>query len=141
MAMTFRSMKPYLKGFFLTLYGWHGSRKPEGGRLLHHGTESMTLETLEDAPEYVTRVPRFMADLERLLTLTQADRPPLIPVRPTASAHVLLGFGDAAKSGFGVTAADQRDLENVQYEYGVWMPHCGREAPVVGSGGPNRDPT
>jgi hypothetical protein len=120
--MTFRSMKPYLKGFFLTLYGWHGSRDPEGWRLLHHGTEDMTLETPEEAPEYVTGVPRFMEDLERLLTLTRVDRPPLIPVRPTASAHVLLGFGDAAKSGFGVTAADQRDLENVHYKYGVWMP-------------------
>ena len=42
------------------------------------------------------------------------------PVRPTASAHVILGFGDAAKSGFGVTAAEQRSLKNVQYEYGVW---------------------
>ena len=79
----------------------------------------MTLETPEDAPEYVIGVPRLMTDLECLLTLTRVDCPPLIPVRPTASAHVILGSGDAAKSGFGVTAAEQRSLENVQYEYGV----------------------
>jgi hypothetical protein len=55
-----------------------------------------------------------------LLTLTRADHPPWISVHPTASAHAILGFGDAAKSGFGVTAGEQRSLENLQYEYGVW---------------------
>ena len=59
MVMAFRSVKPYLKGSFLALYGWHGSRDLEGWQLIHHGTEEMTLETPEDAPEYVTGLPRF----------------------------------------------------------------------------------
>ena len=59
-------------------------------------------------------VPRFKADLEALLLLTESTTPRIRVVRNTRICTALYGFGDASSDGFGATierksgSADQR---------------------------------
>ena len=123
-SMTYKSIQPYLKGFYLTLYGWRPDRDPEGWKCTKTNKggqdETMEMETPSDAPEFVVPVERLKADLEALMELTAAEEPHKLRVRPHVTAHVVVGFGDAAKSGYGITAADLDDLDEIEYEHGVW---------------------
>eukprot|EP00957_Ditylum_brightwellii_P079133 6018303-Ditylum_brightwellii.AAC.1 len=81
-------IKPHLKGVHLTLESWHPDRDVEGLKY----TRKQWLDTLEDldpetklvkedAPELVNSVPQLCNDLYVLKALSEANVPPLRPLR------------------------------------------------------------
>ena len=88
-------MVPYLMGLHLTLDGWRGDRASDGwraqdkthddgwGHVWHDSNHDLTQTVSEAAPKFVKIQPRLYWDIEALADFTQADHPPLIPVRPT----------------------------------------------------------
>lgn len=92
---TYPAMKPYLKGFHLTLHGWRPDRNEEGWKI--HVTRDKTLDaggTIKDVlepvsnitveePQFVTAVPRLLYDVRALESLSEGTTPPLRIVRPT----------------------------------------------------------
>lgn len=91
---TFPAMKPYLKGFHLTLHGWRPGRSDTGWRdaslevgrdcedWLNSENQGSMFEIRSREPERVAPVPRFKDDLKALGMLTASAVPPLRLVRP-----------------------------------------------------------
>ena len=137
-AQTYSAMVPYLKGFYLTLYGWRSDRGDDGwklnAQLLAHQAEQEGEDHIDEseAPEMVEPATRLVDDLEALGVLMKDDVPVELPVRPTATARVYVGFGDAAKSGFGIAVADVTinvDLEtDLAAEHGVWTEYMANQS-------------
>jgi hypothetical protein len=137
-AMTYGAMVPYMKGLYLTLYGWRKDRDSEGwklnAQLLAHQIENDGEEEVEEseAPEEVEPATRLLGDIEALMKLTEDDEPVKLPVRPSATARVFVGFGDAAKSGFGIVVADVTvsvpDEDELHAEHGVWTEYMANQS-------------
>jgi hypothetical protein len=137
-AQTYPAMVPYMKGFYLTLYGWRSDRDSDGwklnAQLLAHQLEQEGDEHLDesDAPELVEPATRLRDDVEALLFLMRDQHPVELPVRPTATARVYVGFGDAAKSGFGIVIGDVTlDVEfdeELHAEHGVWTDYMANQS-------------
>ncbi len=145
-TQAYPSLKPYLKGFHLSLETWRGGRDTEGwkergrkspcGVDVDHDLEAITsidelkLQELIRATQgpaidsqgpssgLTIAVPRFKKDLEALLFLSQSKEPTMRQVR---SSDVILtayyGFGDASSDGFGSTVARSGGLHG---RYGLW---------------------
>jgi hypothetical protein len=62
-------------------------------------------------------VPRFTEDIQALQRLMKADKPPLEHAWCKRTVKAYYGFGDASRSGFGVTIQIGKDIH---YEYGQW---------------------
>jgi hypothetical protein len=128
-ARTFPAMKPYLKGFHLTLHAWRPGRDESGWReaSLEVGRDREEWQdeagqvgppgALSDAPRMVKAVPRLRDDVDALHTLVSMKVPPLRLVRPNRTKTVRYGFGDASGSGFGSTMSGSGE---VLYRHGVW---------------------
>jgi hypothetical protein len=116
---TYAVMTPYLKGFFLTLYGWRADRDIEGwkmkGQLEAHQMKWEGEQEVEDneAPELIEAVSRLLGDVTAMVFLAEGDLPRKVQVRPSCSARVYVGFGDAAKAGFGIAVADVSEANQV----------------------------
>jgi hypothetical protein len=106
-SRAYTSMRPYLKGLHLTLHGWRADRH-DGWRIERVDGEGVTFapDSDEPPPEFVRPVSRFEHDLRTLKSLTESSEPPELPVRPSATAVVYYGFGDASWAGFGVSVWD-----------------------------------
>ena len=127
------AMKPYLKGFHLSLEMWRGGRDVEGWKLKTRLPKAVTVdweaeasvgdlqETLfnSQAPEsgFTTPVPRFKDDLEALLSLTAAESPAVMTVRCKHVITAFYGFGDASSGGFGATV---ERIGGVVGRFGLW---------------------
>jgi hypothetical protein len=128
-SRTFPSMKPYLKGFHLTLHGWRPDRDEEGWKVVELEVGLARDEWASDCggkegdktsagvPSRVKAVPRLKDDLRALSELTASVTPPLRLVRPRKVCSVRYGFGDASGSGFGSTFSSPGA---VLYRHGVW---------------------
>ena len=137
-AQAYTAMKPYLKGFHLSLETWRGGRDEEGWKI-RTKLEATTSDDLpfrdevemevdegdiavaetRTGPEsgITMAVPRFKTDLEALLRLSSADTPRIRLVRSTQICTALYGFGDASSDGFGATIERK---EGVVGRYGLW---------------------
>jgi hypothetical protein len=126
-AQTYTSMASYLIGFHMTIDSWRKGRDAEGWRLPLPFWRSIDKpdedwggvddEESDEAPLVVAAVPRFEHDVNALLELMEAAKPPLKRVRAKATAKVYYGFGDASGCGFGATI---QIGEDIIYEYGQW---------------------
>ena len=139
-AQAYPAMKPYLKGFHLSLETWRGGRDEEGWkiRMTSKTAESDDLPSRDEiemeadegdlaasesdpkaGPEsgITMAVPRFQTDLEALLLLTESDTPRIRVVRNTRIYTALYGFGDASSDGFGATIERK---SGVVGRYGLW---------------------
>ena len=135
-SRTFPSMKPYLKGFHLTLHGWRPDRDEEGWKVADRQVELAREEWPEEmvamkdeesaagVPSRVKAVPRLKDDLRALAELTESVTPPLRLVRPRSVCSVRYGFGDASGSGFGSTFSSPGVI---LYRHGVWGDRWKRE--------------
>jgi hypothetical protein len=146
-TQAYQGMKPYLKGFHLSLETWRGGRDSEGWKLPQHGdleskdegllvtqdtttslddlkvdlfTRSMTSrDGHNDSPASgVTQAaPRFLQDLKAILHLAAGDTPRSRCVRSTNTLTAYYGFGDASSGGFGSTVARPDGLYG---RFGLW---------------------
>ena len=129
------AMKPYLKGFHLSLEMWRGGRDAEGWKLptktcstnelmdwtVNEEDEEALLAGLgscREPPSGVTcAVPRFRQDLEAILELAESPQPLRRVVRHRKLLTAYYGFGDASSDGFGATVERE---DGLQGRYGLW---------------------
>ena len=132
------AMKPYLKGFHLSLETWRGNRDEDGWKIgvRPRGNESedlperdeieadmdeceLVVETSGPGPTLgiTMAVPRFQADLEAILTLAESDTPRVRVVRSVKICTAFYGFGDASSDGFGATIERKGGIIG---RYGLW---------------------
>ncbi len=113
-ANAYPAMKPYLKGFHLSLEMWRGGRDVEGWKMQDlpdnesnqagYATpqeEKGIVRERGPASGLTTAVPRLKNDLEALLVLTSAPTPTRWVVRQHELVTAVYGFGDASSGGFG----------------------------------------
>jgi hypothetical protein len=82
------------------------------GQLAAHQMEWEGEVEDNEAPELIEAVLRLLGDVMAMLFLAGGDLPRKAQVRPACSARVYVGFGDAAKAGYGMAVADV--LEAIQ---------------------------
>ena len=103
-CQTYKHLKPYLKGIYLTLNSWRSGRDPEGwmtqeARIAaRKGTKKKDED--KDRPDFVSVVPRLLLDVKALMTLTAYENPPELPLQAINSKPVFI-IGDSSGPGFG----------------------------------------
>ena len=130
-------MKPYLKGFHLSLETWRGGRDEEGWKLsprprfgedgdvpdrdvveMEMDEGDIAVESTAGPASGITMaVPRFQSDLEAILFLAESNTPRVRVVRSTKIVTAFYGFGDASSDGFGATIERR---SGVVGRYGLW---------------------
>ena len=144
-TQAYPSMKPYMKGFHLSMETWRGGRDAEGWKLPDKGWDPHQLESVvedemeEESVAYISKaikdnvdaavvpsgpesgitraVPRFAPDLKALLKLADGDKPALRIVRSKVVFTAYYGFGDASSGGFGATV---ERADGVHGRFGLW---------------------
>ena len=122
------AMKPYLKGFHLSLEMWRGGRDQEGWKLkknsliplVEEEEEEVSDESLQDrgpTSGLTPFVPRFESDLKALLRIVHSPKPVLRVVRSKSVLTAFYGFGDASSSGFGASVARG---DGTVGRFGIW---------------------
>jgi hypothetical protein len=141
-TQAYPGMKPYLKGFHLSLESWREGRDAEGWKLssvrcdaeIDESSEmdAVKLDLLlrsgspEEAGErnrgplsgLTKAVPRFLDDLKALLTLAEGLEPAVRRVRSGECRMAVYGFGDASAAGFGATI--ERPGIGLYGRFGLW---------------------
>jgi hypothetical protein len=144
-TQAYPGLKPYLKGFHLSLEMWREDRDREGWCLqgVHAHTrateESVVMDTndpdkfkipamahdeldeesRQDGPKsgLTPAATHFKQDLEAILHLTKGDQPQVRRVRTKNRATAYYGFGDAWSGGFGSTVTRPKGLHG---RFGLW---------------------
>jgi hypothetical protein len=119
--MTFENLRPYLKGFYLTLNEWRFDRDDEGWKLGRRHWEELAENWVEDGgpweeakhaegrngklepPRKVRIVTQFARDIRVLRDMFVRPSPTKRLIRGKRIARVLYGFGDASGAGFGTS--------------------------------------
>ena len=125
-AGAYPAMKPYLKGFHLSLESWQGGRDKEGWKLnkgsldedqpMWEAGRCMTSD--HGPPSGLTQVvPRFRSDLAALVRLTAAASPARRVIRRKGVVTALYGFGDASAGRFGASVGF---THGVRGRFRVW---------------------
>ena len=141
-AMTFSSLMPFLKGFYLTMNAWRGGRNKDGWKLsskewiaqLQPKLSDADVDTLcgftegdeqdsngnhhDNPPKTVHPVPRLRTDVKAIATLLGTEKPPIIHVRSSSIFVAIYGAGDASGAGFG--SAILLPQKSLSYRIGVW---------------------
>lgn len=141
--MTYEHLKPYLKGFYLTMNSWRYDREGDGwkkvkkswedlaeeywnnGELWEEALEEKRSQAPSSAPERVIGVSRFREDVKFLSLVFKSKEPKLRLVRGSAIASVVYGFGDASGAGFGASwvnccEGSSTAARSVKYRFGRW---------------------
>jgi hypothetical protein len=141
-TQAYPSMKPYLKGFHLSLETWRGNCDAEGWKKRNNspmdnewekGTacslEDVKLQALcQDAGDLssyckeppsgkMTVLPRFKQDLEALLLLTKSKHPTMRRMRSNLVVTAYYGFSNASSGRFGLTVEYSNGLHG---RFGLW---------------------
>jgi hypothetical protein len=121
--MTYENLRPYLKGFYLTLNEWRFDRDAEGWKLGKRHWEDYAAELfgesrlwkeakvsakteddkLEVKPKVVTMMPQMIQDVEVLGAMFKQEIPSKRLIRGFSVARIMYGFGDASGAGFGTS--------------------------------------
>jgi hypothetical protein len=117
-------MVPYLNSIHLTLDSWQPHQDSDGWKFASTDPGRALIEYHNNlspfpagAPRYVIPVPQLLADIEALVILFQPSTPPLWHARPSSSAVVLYGFGNASGSSFGTSLLIN---DTLHYRHGQW---------------------
>ena len=136
LAMTFETMTPFLKGFYLSLNSWRSGRDKDDWKVSskkwkallfsRHANGLMTDVELdfelsrgdgEDAPAEVIGSPSLRSDLESLQILIAPSTVPEVNIRSRSVVTVVYGFGDASGTGLGATFTCGSGFN---FRIGVW---------------------
>ena len=133
LAMTFRHMKPFLKGIFLTMNSWHKGRDKYGWKIFRrafleffkafswHSVDSTQPED-NCCPVEVTAVKMLYSQLSALKVMFASALPPLCLICGADHLEVVYVFGDASGSGFGSSwlNLDSHSADNIlKFRFGV----------------------
>jgi hypothetical protein len=130
-------MKPYLKGFHLSLETWRGGQDDKGWKATPKFYEEEPVTSMEEVKSmlmidaasqmgnnsggppggFTMAVPRFEEDLEALTLLTKGEYPTKQCVQNRKSLTAYYGFRDASLAGFGATVERP---EGLQGRFGLW---------------------
>jgi hypothetical protein len=122
-SMTFKTITPYIKGFYLTLNSWRKSRDRDDWKIspkrwkaipfarAANGKASDAEVELElsrdegnDAPDMVKASPSLKGDLEALTFMLGLDGVPEVRIRSCSILTIVYGFGDmSVTAGLGAT--------------------------------------
>ena len=138
MANAYPAMKPYLKGFHLSLEMWRGGRDAEGWKIKPDPIqapppmEGDEQDDIVDDKGFVRErgpasgltpiVPRFRDNLEALVLLMAGSTPIKRVVRRRELITVIYGFGDASSGGFGASVGLPQGIHG---RFGVWGQDAG----------------
>lgn len=137
LAMTFDTITPFLKGFYLTLNSWRDGRDdcdwkvtPKRwkailfNRAADGGMSEVELDAElsrnEDstlAPETVTGSPSLKSDVEALSAIFSPEQVPEVCIRSSTVLTIVYGFGDASGTGLGATFTCGSGFN---FRIGVW---------------------
>jgi hypothetical protein len=140
--MTYELLRPYLKGFYLTMNSWRYDRGKDGWKYGRREWEDLAEEFWKDgerweefeevssqgsqdkAPSMIRVVQRLEDDINGLRLMFQEQTPSLRLIRGFSVARVLYGFGDASGAGFGASWVSE-EIEAtgnraVHYRFGRW---------------------
>lgn len=119
-CMTYENLRPYLKGFYLTLNEWRFDRDTEGWKLDVKHWKEVAEDWMDgdwhweaarhaakckaglggEAPSQVRMVPQMIQDVEVLSMLFGHECPTKRLIRGVSLARVLYGFGDVSDGGW-----------------------------------------
>ncbi|KAL7577052.1 hypothetical protein ACA910_006793 [Epithemia clementina (nom. ined.)] len=144
-AMTYSCLKPFLKGFFLTMNAWREDQGLDGWKMtpqewvayLSHKIESKEgleasdhiLEALEGMPgnqaltrnkpppDTVALVEHFRTDIKVISQMFDSQTPLLISICSQEILVAIYGFGNASGKGFGLGIKLESGLS---YRIGMW---------------------
>ena len=132
LAMTYANIKPFLRGFYLTLNSWREGRDKAGWKLsnqayslfLQLGRRSEEDDYDEgvkryndDAPKMVKAVPLMKEHVNILVEMFISGKPVLRLMRGSSIVEAMYIFGDASGLGFG----SSWHMENqIHFRYGIW---------------------
>lgn len=154
MFLAYENMRPYLKGFYLSLNSWRFDRDDGGWRLGKRHWEEVAEELWgdeqywEDAkrenkyeeevnPKSVCMVPQMITDVHFLRDMFANEQPTRRLIRGRKIAGIIYGFGDASGAGFGASWVDGTQLNRdarsngsprtsvVKYRFGRWGKEVG----------------
>lgn len=141
--MTFENLRPYLKGFYLTMNGWRYDRYPAGWKRKRDDWMAQVEEKWGDptrweelrameherqgnerAPNSVRALEQLREDVWVLKEMFQKDTPSLRLIRGRKTGRILYGFGDASGAGFGASWSSRRvgseGTTGASYRFGRW---------------------
>ena len=145
LSMTFETMVPFLKGFYLTLNSWREGRdendwkmSPKRWKVIlfakaANGTvsdEEVDVELdrhndVKGAPKLVRASPGFKGDVEALGFMMGRTSVPKVSIRSKTVVTIVYGFGDASGSGLGATFTCGGGFN---FRIGVWGSEEGPES-------------
>ena len=136
LSMTFETMVPYLKGFYLTLNSWREGRdendwklSPKRWRMIlsaRASNEGLTDDELSlamkeqeeaGAPALVRASPSLIHDISALWFMMGSITSPEVSIRSKTVVTVVYGFGDASGSGLGSTFTCGNGFN---FRIGIW---------------------
>ena len=137
LSMTFETMVPYLKGFYLTLNSWREGRDEndwklpakrwrmivcaragEAGGASEEELDSALKDHEEvDAPPLVRASPSLIHDLKALWFMMDTETVPEVSIRSKTVLTIVYGFEDASGSGLGATFTCGTGFN---FRIGVW---------------------
>ena len=130
-SMAFPSVKPFLRGFYLSMNSWRQDRDSAGWKMSWRSyrvflamgrregtlTEDAHYRASSDSPQFVKLIPLFREHLNVLLRMFRSPEPSLRLVRGCGRVEVLYAFGDASGEGFGTSWMGEG---SVKFRYGLW---------------------
>jgi hypothetical protein len=144
LSMTFETMVPFLKGFYLTLNSWREGRDDNDwkvstkrwksilfARAANGGVTDVELDVAldrhdaVDAPKSVRASPGFQEDTKALGHIMGKSCVPQVSIRSKSVLTIVYGFGDASGSGLGATFTCGNGFN---FRIGVWGSDEGPES-------------
>lgn len=136
LSMTFETLTPFLKGFYLTLNSWREGRddadwkvsprqwkvllfnRAANGRISEGELDNeLRKSEMTGAPERVTSSPSLKSDVEALAAMFSPEKAPEVVIRSKTVITIVYGFGDASGTGLGATFTCGSGFN---FRIGVW---------------------
>jgi hypothetical protein len=134
--MTFETLTPFLKGFYLTLNSWREGRDNADWKVSPRQLEGTVVQPscqrkdlgreldnelrkseMTGAPERVTSSPSLKSDVEALAAMFSPEKAPEVVIRSNTVITIVYGFGDASGTGLGATFTCGSGFN---FRIGVW---------------------